>query len=123
MVWPEAATRAVTTASVAADRAITGSLLRPSPDESSAPRLHPAPEEIDAVVVQELLILLGPAVNRHAHLPGSRKDLRILDRRLVVHHVAGFERRVALDHVQRIAVKVARHVEPRQVVEVRDVDD
>ena len=35
----------------------------------------------------------------------------------------GVAQRVALDHLQRLAVEVAGHVEPRAVVVVRDVDD
>ena len=59
---------------------------------------------------------------RHADLPRPREDLGILDRRLVANRVR-IEHGVALDDVQGVAVKVARLVEPRQVAQVRDVDD
>src|SRR5206468_11771744 len=35
----------------------------------------------------------------------------------------GVERRVAIDDLERVTVVVARHVEPRIAVEVREIDD
>ena len=73
--------------------------------------VHQLLRELDALVFQELRVLLEPAVERHAHLPRTREHVRILDRRLVLDHVRR-ERRVALDDVQRVAVIVAGAVEP-----------
>src|SRR5438105_2081105 len=39
--------------------------------------------ELDALELQQLRILFDMAIERHAHLPGSRKYFRILDGRLV----------------------------------------
>ena len=52
----------------------------------------------------------------------AREHLVVLDRRSILERVR-VEVRPALDHVERVAVEVARAVEPRLVVEVRDVHD
>src|SRR5687767_15993597 len=53
---------------------------------------------------------------------GPREHLRVLDRRLVAQRVA-VDQRVTLHHLQRLAMEVAGHVEPRAVVVVGHLDD
>ena len=96
----------------------TGLLTRLFPQMSVQQIFH----EFDASELQNLRIGLHPAVERHAHLPGARKDLGILDCHLVIERI-GAPRREALDHVQCIAVKVSGAIEPAQVVESLRVDD
>ena len=55
-------------------------------------------------------------VERHADLPGPRKGSWVVDGGLVLERVGAAER-VALDHVQRVAVKIAGAVEPGLIVE------
>ena len=62
------------------------------------------------------------AMERHADLPGPGEDLRILDRHLVLNGI-GIAHRVPLDEFQRVAVEVARRVEPRLFVVVGHLDD
>ena len=61
-------------------------------------------------------------VHREGDLPRPREDVRILDRRLVLHVVRPL-RRPALDDVQGIGCVVAGPVEPAIAVEAPDVDD
>jgi len=61
-------------------------------------------------------------MERHADLPGPGEDLRILDRHLVLNGI-GIAHRVPLDKSQRVAVEVARCVEPRLVVVIGHFDD
>ena len=75
-----------------------------------------------ALVFEKPEVRLPVKVERHADLPGTRKHLRVLDRRLV-RHGAGVGARVTFDHVQRLAVEIAGAVEPRLPVEVGDVHD
>ena len=84
--------------------------------------VHQILDELDAPEFQHLRVRLDAPVERHAHLPGPRKHLRILDRDLVVQRL-GAARREALHHVQRVAVEIARPVEPAQIVEALRVDD
>src|SRR5580704_1288312 len=78
--------------------------------------------ELDAFEIHDLRVLLLAAVERHAHLPGSREDFRILDRRFVPDHI-GAGARVALDDVHRLAVEVPGPIEPALIVESGHVDD
>src|SRR6185503_19924772 len=78
--------------------------------------------ELHAVVFLEVGVLFYPAVKRHPHFPWPREHLRILDVDFVIDHVRR-DGRIAFDDVERIAVEVARAVEPGLVIEVRDVDD
>src|SRR5579872_5787229 len=76
--------------------------------------------ELDALELEQLRILLDVAIERHAHLPGSSKNLRILDGRLVkqsIRTACG----VAFDHVQRITVEISCPVEPGVFVEAGHV--
>ena len=63
-----------------------------------------------------------PAVERHAHFPGPRENFWIFNCRFVLNHIRAGAR-VALDNVQRLAVKVSGPVEPGLVVESRHIDD
>src|SRR5262245_59451964 len=74
------------------------------------------------LMFEELRVRVLVSIQRHADLPWSREHLWILDRDLV-EHVVGPCRRVPLDDVQGLAVKVARTIEPRLIREVHDVDD
>src|SRR5580658_9161159 len=66
--------------------------------------------------IQELRVLFLTPVKRHAHLPGTREDLRIFNGRLVRDDIRAGAR-VALHHMQRIAVIVAGAIEPARIVE------
>src|SRR5260370_42710899 len=67
--------------------------------------------EFRALVFQEPGILLHTAIQRHADLPGPRKDLRILDSGLIVESVRT-SWSVALHHMQGVTVEVPGAVEP-----------
>src|SRR2546425_4369465 len=84
--------------------------------------VHQFLDELDALELEKLCALVLPAIERHPNLPRPRKHLRVLDRDLVVEHVRAHGRE-PLDDVQRLAVEVARAVEPCLVVEPRHVDD
>ena len=71
------------------------------------------------LVFEEPVHVLLPH-QRHADLPGFREDLGILDGGFVLDGI-GVEHRISLGHVQRIAVKIPGHVEPRLIVVVRDL--
>src|SRR5262245_46720745 len=75
-----------------------------------------------AFVFEQLNVLFLTPVERHADLPRTREYLRILDRGFV-RHVIRAGARVALDHVQRLGMKVSRAIEPRLIVEVAYIDD
>ena len=75
-----------------------------------------------ALVLEQLAVSFLPPVERHAHLPGPREHLRVLDRDFV-EHVIGAGRRVALDDVQRVAVEIPGPIEPGPVVEMDHIDD
>src|SRR6266446_4329960 len=75
-----------------------------------------------ALVIQYLNILFLPTVQGHAHFPGPRKHLGVLDRDLIG-DVVGAGAPVALDHVQGVAMEIAGPVEPGLVVEIDRVDD
>ena len=64
-----------------------------------------------ALMLEKLRIRFLPTIERHPHLPRSREHLRILDGHLVV-DVVRSDGRVALDHVQRVAVEIPGAVEP-----------
>src|SRR6185295_19544158 len=60
----------------------------------------------DALVFQQLGVLIDPAIERHTHGPRPREDFGILHGRLV-RNVIRTRKRVTLHHVQRIAVEIA----------------
>src|SRR5687767_5842324 len=70
----------------------------------------------------QLNIALHPAIEREADLPGPRKDLRIVDGRLVPQVVRAHGRQ-AFDDVRGVAVKVAGAIEPVIAVQPGDIDD
>ena len=65
-----------------------------------------------AIVVKQLEVGFGAAIEHHAHLPRTREDLRILDRDFVVDVIA-VGQRIALHDVQRVAVKSCRSCRTR----------
>src|SRR5712692_7593167 len=75
-----------------------------------------------ALVLQQLKVPFLVAIENHAHLPGSRKHLRILDRYFVV-DVIGAHGSVPFNHMQLVAVEISSPVKPRLVVEIDDIDD
>ena len=70
--------------------------------------------------VLEKPVPIRAPVQSDADGPRLREDFRILDGRFVLNRV-GVGHAVSLDHVERVAVKIARHVEPGFVVVVGDV--
>src|SRR2546422_5485589 len=66
---------------------------------------------LHAFELQELHIFLETSIEQHADLPGSRKDLRILDQSFV-RKVIRAERGESFDHMQSIAVEIPGPVEP-----------
>src|SRR6185503_15899300 len=78
--------------------------------------------ELHAIELEQPRIGLGAPIERHADRPRPAEGLRILDRRLVLHHVL-VDERVTLRDDHRRAVVIAGAVEPR-LLEVRvDLDD
>src|SRR3989442_12067184 len=75
-----------------------------------------------ALVLKELEILFLMTIKDHAHLPGSRKHLRILDRDFVA-DVVGVHGDVTFDHMQLIAMEIPGPVKPGLFVEIDRVDD
>src|SRR5688572_2142562 len=78
--------------------------------------------ERDTLEFQQLEVGLHPAVERESNLPRPRVHLGVFDRRFV-HQVVRAGRRVALDDVERIGVKVSGTVEPRFFTLTGDVHD
>src|SRR5262245_14071290 len=76
----------------------------------------------DTLELQHLRALVEPAVHRKAHLPRPREHFWILDGCLVPENV-GASRRVTLDDVQRIAVKISGAIKPCLVVQTRHIND
>src|SRR5438094_80901 len=72
--------------------------------------------EAEALVLENLEILLETAIQRHADLPRPGEHLWILDDGFVLQMVRA-ERRVPFDDVQLLAMEVPRFVKPRLVVE------
>src|SRR5262245_40018787 len=71
----------------------------------------------EAFVFEQLSVLLFVPIKEHAHLPWSREHFRIFDRRFVP-DVIGSGRRVTLDDVELLAVKIAGAIEPGHIVEM-----
>src|ERR1700682_5776138 len=70
--------------------------------------------------IEELCILFGVAIQRHADLPGLRKHCRVLDGGFVV-KVVRIDAGEPLDYVQLVAGEIARPVEPGQAVPAREL--
>ena len=68
------------------------------------------------VKLEELRVRVLPPVQGQSDLPRPREDFRILDRGLVVEDIRT-DRGISLHHVERLAVEVARPVEPCLIVE------
>ena len=58
--------------------------------------IHQLFNKLHALEFQELGVFLRAAIERHAHVPRARKNLRILDGDVILQHVAA-DRRIALD--------------------------
>src|SRR5436190_14152184 len=78
--------------------------------------IHQFFNELDALEIHELRVLLLPSVKRHGHLPGPRKDFRIFDNGFVSDPVRT-RSCIALDNMQLITVKISGTIEPRLVIE------
>src|ERR1051325_8410714 len=78
--------------------------------------------KLHAIVFDQPGVFFNMAIERHTHLPRSRKNLRVLDRDFVVQSV-GTDASITLNDVQGVTVEVARAIEPRLIVETIDVDD
>src|SRR6266481_9726683 len=84
--------------------------------------IHELFSELHALEFQESSIFFETTIDRHAHLPRSRKHFRVLDGGFIVKGVMA-EWGVAFDHVQLIAMEVSGSVEPGLVVEAGYVHD
>src|SRR5579883_1858675 len=78
-------------------------------------------DKLHAFEIEELRILLLTAVERHADLPGPCEHDRVLNGRFVRHYIRA-QARVALHHVQLVAMEITSAVKPGPVVLVGDVD-
>src|SRR4029434_3693528 len=74
-------------------------------------------DELHAFVLTDLCVGIEATIKRHAHLPRSCEDFRILDRHLV-HQMVRTDRSIALGYVQRVAMKIPGPIEPGLFVEV-----
>src|SRR6266571_8383313 len=101
--------------------------MTPALASTNPSRCFPKPPEQQllgpghALELQRLHALLHPAIERKADLPGPCENLRVLDRGFV-HQVIRTDRGVPLDDVKRVAVIVARAIEPRLLALSCDVD-
>ena len=77
-------------------------------------------DELRALEIQQLRVLLLPAVERQAHFPGTREHLRVLDGGFVDDHLLAGPR-IALHHMELVAVEIPRPVEPGLVVQAGHV--
>jgi hypothetical protein len=76
--------------------------------------------ESKTLILEDLEIPFQMAIEEHIHLPGPCKDFRILDGDRII-DVAGIDGSIAFDHMQRIAMEVARAVKPGAVIEINEV--
>src|SRR4030095_10921018 len=72
--------------------------------------------------LEQLDVGLHPAIEGEPDLPRTREDLGVFNGGFV-HHVVRAGRRVALDDVQHVAMKVAGAVEPGLFALAGHVDD
>ena len=84
--------------------------------------IHELFRELHALEFQQLSVLIQPAIERHAHLPGSGKHFRVFDGDFIGKGVRA-EGRVALDHMQGVAMKIPGPVKPSLVVDVTAMND
>src|SRR5258708_1324521 len=86
-------------------------------------RLNGAPAiALEAFLLAQLKARLRDAVELHNDFPGARIHLLVLYGGFIKDHV-GARARVALDHMQRVAMSVPGRVPPGLLVKVRYVDD
>src|SRR5262249_21326073 len=78
-------------------------------------------DKLNTLEIQKLRILFLAPVERHAHLPRTSEDLRVLDGRLIGDYIRTGAL-VAFHYVQFIAMEVSRAVEPGLIVQVGYVD-
>jgi hypothetical protein len=84
--------------------------------------VHQFFRELDAEVLAERCRSFGAPIKGHAQLPRSREDFRIFDRRFVPQMIRTGPR-IALDHMERVAVEVAGAIEPGLAVESGHIYD
>src|SRR5437879_5908117 len=73
--------------------------------------VHQLLYELHTIEIHELDILFHATIKWKAHLPRSRKNVRVFDRGLV-HNMVGTDRSIPLDQVQGIAVVIPRAIKP-----------
>ena len=78
-------------------------------------------DKLHALEIQELRVLFLAPVERHAHLPRAREDVRIFDSCFVRDHIRAGAR-VALHHVQLVAMEISGAIKPCLIVQVGYVD-
>src|SRR6266516_3461099 len=79
-------------------------------------------DKLHAAVFEKLRVGFQATVEGHRDFPWAHRDLRILDRHLVMYGVT-CNRREAFNQMHGVAVKIAGPVEPVLAVETRHVDD
>src|SRR5262245_11142354 len=94
-------------------------LLRASPSQNN---LRNVLLTLVASVFEYLVVRLFVAVDLKRHPPRPGKDLRIFERCFIFDAIRA-DQRPAFHHVQCIAVEASMRVDPRSVVEVRDIND
>src|SRR5215510_2944001 len=67
--------------------------------------------------IHKLDVRLEPAIERHADPPGTRENLRVLDRRFIMDYIKAY-RRVSLDHVHGVTMEIARAIKPCRVAKI-----
>src|SRR5258706_15568310 len=78
--------------------------------------------ELDALELEQLKIFFDVTIERHAYLPWTSKNLRILDCRLI-QKVVRSERRVTFDDMYGITMEISGAVEPGAVVLIRHLNN
>src|SRR5215217_5695881 len=78
--------------------------------------------EFHARIIDDRRIRLEPAIEGHGDRPRTREHFGIFDRHFVADCISA-DRRITLDKMQRVAMKISSPIEPVFSVEVRDVDN
>src|SRR5262249_3453684 len=78
-------------------------------------------DELHALEIQELRIFFLAPVERHADLPRAGEDDRVFNGRLKGHDI-GAGARIALYHVQLVAMEISGAVKPCLIVQIGHVD-
>src|SRR5688572_17667238 len=84
--------------------------------------VHQFFDELDALELEDLNILVLPPVERHSNRPRASEDFRVLDGGPIVDTIGANECE-SLHDVERLAVEIAGAIKPRLTVEARHVDD